>query len=134
MTDPGAAEEIRNLIARFAFLSDTGEDPADLLALFTDDAVWVVGDVTAVGRAEIARSMTGRASGVTGPGSGNRHLVTNLEVRVTGPDSATARCYWLLVAGGDVTRCRAVGEYHDTLRREAAGWRLARRRVVLTPA
>jgi 3-phenylpropionate/cinnamic acid dioxygenase small subunit len=135
MTGLSPSEEIRNLMARFAFLADTAPELDPLLELFTEDAQWVVGDAVANGRDAIGQRLGGsRASGVAGPGSGNRHLVTTLEVTPTGEDSATARSYWLLVAGGDTTACRMVGEYHDMLRRTPDGWRLSRREVVLGTA
>ncbi|GAA0957160.1 nuclear transport factor 2 family protein [Actinocorallia libanotica] len=135
MTALSPADEIRNLMARFAFLADGAPDLGPLLELLTEDAEWVVGDAATTGRAAIGERLgRSRAAGVAGPGSGTRHLITTLEVTPTGEDAATARSYWLLVAGGDTTACRMVGEYHDTLRRTPDGWRISRRKVVVTTA
>jgi hypothetical protein len=130
-----AAEDIRGLLARFAFLVDAEPTLDPAVTLFTADGEWAVGDAVATGPAEIApRLARGRDAGFAGPGSGNRHLITTIEIELTGADTATARSYWLLVKGGDATACLMVGEYRDTLRRDGDGWRFTRREVVVAPA
>ncbi|WP_051300910.1 nuclear transport factor 2 family protein [Actinomadura rifamycini] len=125
--------EICDLLSRFAFLADEG-DPADAGALFAPDGVWETRDGAFRGPGEIARVLAGyREKGVAGPGSGTRHVVTNVEVDFDGADSARSRCYWTLVGRGDdgTGRILAFGQYQDVLRRLEHGWRLARRRVVV---
>jgi hypothetical protein len=93
-----------------------------------------MGDITWRGREEIASGLAKiRAAGHCGPGSGRRHVrhvLTTTTVVLDGHHAATARCYWLLVSGGDSTALLAVGEYHDPLRCEPGGWRFVRRQVV----
>jgi hypothetical protein len=128
-------EEIRGLLAEFAFLVDEQPKLDAAVALFTADGQWVVGDSVATGPAEITERLArGRSSGFAGPGSGNRHLITTALVRTAGDGTATARSYWLLVKGGDAAACLMVGEYRDSLRHEDGAWRFARREVVVTPA
>jgi 3-phenylpropionate/cinnamic acid dioxygenase small subunit len=132
--------EIRSLLARLALLADQGE-VADYLALFTQDAVWVVPaiaqtGVTASERAGVDAIGAGvrerREAGVQGPGTDTAHVVTTTAIRFTGDDEAVAESRWLFLA--DTTgapRVQSIGRYTDTLRRTAAGWRLARREILV---
>jgi uncharacterized protein (TIGR02246 family) len=129
--------EIRSLLARLAQLADTGKLD-DYLALFTDDAAWVVPAIPQTGVAASERRgleaiATGvrerRDAGVQGPGSATMHIVTTIAVEVTA-DQAVATSTWLFIAETATTpHVRAVGRYLDTLRRTDAGWRLARREI-----
>jgi len=136
-----AAElEIRNLIARVAQYADSGEI-ADYCALFTKDAVWAMPPAPKLGLP--ASERTGidvieagvrerRGSGMQGPGTNTKHVVTTIAVDVTGPDDATGRTYWMFYT--DTTGDPAVlnmGHYEDTFRRTDAGWKLARRTIVM---
>lgn len=124
--------EIRNVLARVAQGSDTG----DLTAygeLFTEDARWEMPGVPVKsGRAEIvAAGAARRAEGVTGPGSHSRHLITTVAVAVTG-DEAVAESYWQFFTGtATAPTLRSMGAYRDTFRRTAHGWKLAER--LITP-
>jgi 3-phenylpropionate/cinnamic acid dioxygenase small subunit len=130
--------EIRSLLARLAHQADGGE-LEDYLALFTDDAAWVIPAIPQTGVAaserrgleEIAEGVRQRrAAGVQGPGSQTMHLVTTTAIRVTHGDEAVAVSTWLFLADTATTpRVQAVGRYRDTLRRTADGWRLARREI-----
>lgn len=129
--------EIRSLLARLAHLADTGE-VEEYLALFTEDAAWVIPAIPQTGVAASERNgidaigagvRERREAGVQGPGSGTMHVVTTVAVCVDG-DEAAAESTWLFVV--DTTgapRVQAVGRYRDTLRRTPAGWRLARREI-----
>ena len=69
-----------------------------------------------------------RADGLTGPGSGTRHVITTLVVTVNSPATATADSYWLFFHD---TVLSGLGRYHDTIRREAGAWRIAGRQVAV---
>ncbi|MFD4985208.1 nuclear transport factor 2 family protein [Streptomyces sp. NPDC058374] len=128
-TDVPDAARITDVLYAFARLADEGA-PEDLGALFTDDVEWRMAGTTWRGREEaVAGLLTMRELGHAGPGSGNRHLITNQEVRVLG-DGATARSYFLLVSSGAPAVVEVVGSYRDELRRSGEGrWLIARREV-----
>ena len=124
----GRRVEITNVLTAFARLADEGTID-ELGDLFTDDIEWTMTGTTWRGREEVLaglRSM--RDLGHAGPDSGNRHVLTNLEVRPDG-EHATARSYFLLVSSGGPATILAVGAYRDELRRTAGGWLLTRREV-----
>ncbi|WP_158566703.1 nuclear transport factor 2 family protein [Actinomadura craniellae] len=132
MSDTRAELDVRNVIARIAHRSDAG-DLTEYGDLFTADARWEMpGTPAKNGRAEIvAAAAARRAEGGTGPGSATRHLVGTTAVTVEG-DTATAESYWQFYA--DTTTApalRLMGHYHDTLRREADGWRVAHRQITI---
>ncbi len=121
---------IRNLLARVLHEGDAG--PLDAYRpLFTDDAVWSMPGVVHEGvDAIVAGVQQRRAEGLTGPGSGKRHVLTSTEVRLHG-EEATVRSVWLLVGGDGLTAdLLRFGTYDDVVRRDADGtWRLAERRI-----
>lgn len=122
--------EIRNVLARVAHHSDTG-DLDDYGAQFTEDARWIMpGAPSRQGRAEIrAAGAARRAEGVTGPGSNTRHVISTVAVTVDG-DEAVAESYWQFYAEtATAPVLRSMGHYRDTFRRTAEGWRLARREI-----
>ena len=94
-----ADAEIRSVLARIAQLADTTEDLDDYLALFTEDAVWGMPANPAVdlpanqkhGRAEIRAGVEERrSSGIQGPGTNTRHILTTIAVDVESDTRATA--------------------------------------------
>ncbi len=133
-TRDGVADEleIRNVLARIAQGSDTG----DLTAygeLFTEDARWDMPGVPVKnGREEIvAAGAARRAEGVTGPGSRTRHLISTIAVAVDG-DRAVAESYWQFFTDTATTPAlRSMGAYRDTFLRTEHGWKLAER--LITP-
>jgi 3-phenylpropionate/cinnamic acid dioxygenase small subunit len=132
---------IRSVLARIAQLADTSTDLDDYLALFTEDAVWGMPANPALdlpanqkhGRAEIrAGAEERRASGIQGPGTNTRHILTTTSVNVESDDRATARSYYLFVDSTTTTpTIRTVGQYDDVLVRGAQGWQLARRDITI---
>jgi len=122
--------EIRNLVARLAQLADMG-DLNEYVSLFTEDASWEMPGAPRRGHADImAGAQDRRSSGTTGPGSNTRHVISTLSVQGDGSDEATSDSYWLFY--GNTTTAPAVqlmGHYHDTMRRTADGWKLARRQI-----
>jgi hypothetical protein len=102
---------------------------------FTADGVFVratAPDEPLVGRKAIVAALAARAATRL-----TRHLCTNIEIEVTGAETARGRCYLLLFAA-DATQpagvdghrsdpTQRIGEYHDTFARTAEGWGIARR-------
>ena len=133
--------EIRSLLARIAQHADTCEDLDDYLALFTEDAVWGMPDNPALGiaanqkrgHAEIRAGVEERrASGIQGPGTSTRHVLTTIAVDVGDDGRATARSYFLFLdSATPPPTIRSVGQYDDVLQRDERGWRLARRDIII---
>jgi 3-phenylpropionate/cinnamic acid dioxygenase small subunit len=136
----GADAEIRTVLARIAQLADTG-DLAEYLTLFTDDAVWAMPDNPAVGmtanakrgHAEIlAGAQERRASGLQGPGTDSRHVLTTIAIDVESEDRATARAYFLFFGSTSTTpTLRTMGQYDDVLVKGERGWQLAHRTITV---
>ena len=126
--DASAVEQIANVLFTFARLADEGtlEEVATVL---TNDVEWHMPPLTWRGRTDVLAGLGSmRDLGHAGPGSGNRHVITNQEVHVNG-DGAAARSYFQLVSSSP-SQIRAFGGYRDALRRDPGGhWRLARREV-----
>jgi 3-phenylpropionate/cinnamic acid dioxygenase small subunit len=143
MADPNteriAAElEIRNVLAQFARLADTG-DTDTYVQFMTPDIVWSMPANPGLGlpaserhgRDEIATGQRERtAAGVQGEGSNTMHLVTTTLVDVQSDDAATADSYFMFVTATTTTpSIQNVGRYHDEFRRTPEGWKLARREI-----
>lgn len=136
----GADAEIRTVLARIAQLADTG-DLEEYLTLFTEDAVWGMPDNPAVGmtanekkgHAEIlAGAQERRASGLQGPGTESRHVLTTIAINVESEDRATARSYFMFFDSTSTTpTLRTMGQYDDVLVKGERGWQLARRRITV---
>ena len=136
----GADAEIRTVLARIAQLADTG-DLEEYLTLFTEDAVWGMPDNPAVGmtanekkgHAEIlAGAQERRASGLQGPGTESRHVLTTIAIDVESEDRATARSYFMFFGSTSTTpTLRTMGQYADVLVKGERGWQLARRRITV---
>ena len=136
-----ADAEIRSVLARIAQLADTAEDLDDYLALFTEDAVWGMPANPAVGlpanqkhgRAEIRVGVEERrGSGIQGPGTSTRHILTTIAVDVESDTRATARSYYLFVDATTTTpTIKTIGQYDDVLLRGERGWQLARRDITI---
>ena len=136
----GADAEIRTLLARIAQLADTG-DLDEYLSLFTEDAVWGMPDNPAVGmtanekrgHAEIlAGAQERRASGLQGPGTDSRHVLTTIAVDVQSEDRATARSYFMFFGTTSTTpTLRTMGQYDDVFVKGERGWQLAHRVITV---
>lgn len=126
----GIELEISNLISRIAILADQGELD-EYVDQFTEDSVWAFPGAPRCGRADIrAGAETRRAGGVTGPGSKTRHVITNVSVRVAGPDRATADSYFIFLQNTSASPSIVnMGVYHDNFVRQGEAWRLARREI-----
>ena len=135
-----ADAEIRTVLARIAQLADGGELD-EYLTLFAEDAVWAMPDNPSVGmlanekrgHAEIrAGAEERRASGLQGPGTQSRHVLTTVAVDLQSDDRATVRSYFLFVVDTTTTpSIRTMGQYDDVLVRTADGWKLAHRTITV---
>jgi 3-phenylpropionate/cinnamic acid dioxygenase small subunit len=125
---PSAEDDaaIRNVIGLAALLGDEG-DPEEYRRVYAPDATWHLGQTTQSGADEIvAAAAARRAEGISGPGTGTRHLVVTLQVDVAG-DSARAVSYYVFLTGTAIT---TVGTYRDDLTRTGQSWQIHRREIV----
>jgi uncharacterized protein (TIGR02246 family) len=119
-------EAIRELIARYGPLADSG-DAAGVAALFAKDGVYAVGGMgEAKGRAAIAALISGpvHQSLMT---DGCAHILTSPVIELDG-DCAVARCHSIVFRheDGEWAPVR-VAANRWVLARGAAGWQVARR-------
>ena len=138
--DMGADAEIRTLLARIAQLADTG-DLDEYLTCFTDDAVWAMPDNPAVGmtanekrgHAEIRQGAEERrASGLQGPGTDSRHVLTTIAIDVQSEDRAAVRAYFMFFGTTSTApTLRTMGQYDDVVVRGERGWQLAHRTITV---
>lgn len=123
--------EVRNLLAKLAQLSDEG-DLDEYIECFTQDAHWGgAGFPERKGRPEIlAGARERRASGIAGPGTHTRHVLTTSIVRVA-KDTTECRSVFLFYSN---TQAKPVlemmGVWQDEIRRTSEGWKLARRSIL----
>ena len=116
---------IRNVIGLTALLGDQGA-PEDYRKVYAPDAAWRMGEHAQSGADEIvAAAAARRAEGVSGPGTGTRHLVTPLTIEITG-ETATAVSYYAFLSG---TTIAVTGTYRDELARGEQGWQIIRRDI-----
>ena len=116
---------IRNLLGLTALLADEGA-PEDYRRVYAPGATWRMGAIEQTGADQIvAAAAERRANGISGPGTGKRHLVIPLWVEVTG-DSARAVSYFAFLAGTTIT---LTATYRDELIRVDEGWQISAREV-----
>ena len=135
-----ADAEIRTLLARIAQLADTG-DLDEYLTCFTEDAVWAMPDNPAVGMTAnqkrghseiLAGAQERRASGVQGPGTDTRHVLTTIAVNMESEERATVRSYFLFVGTTSTApTLRTMGQYDDVVVKGERGWQLAHRTITV---
>jgi len=135
-----ADAEIRTLLARIAQLADTG-DLDEYLTCFTEDAVWAMPDNPAVGMTANAKrghaeillgAQERRASGLQGPGTESRHVLTTLAITLESETRATARSYFQFFGTTSTTpTLRTMGQYDDVLVKGERGWQLAHRTITV---
>lgn len=126
-----AERACEKIITRYTHLADFGPG-AEMVELFTDDAVWESGEGRYEGRDELL-AFFGRDRGHTK----SRHVSSNIAVTITGDDEAEAFSYFTLYRYAEEKprvpdlddQPVILGEYRDVFRRTADGWRLADRRA-----
>ncbi len=127
--------EIRRVLAAYTYYYDGG-DFAALSNVFADDAVLhnLLGEHKGIDAVIAAVSQLGSLLEV------RRHLITNVTIALTGPNSAESVCYLFSVAqltkeaaraagGLDRLEYIATGGYVDRLERRDVGWRIVERRI-----
>lgn len=117
---------IEDLVVAYAHAIDTMGDPADVLALFTTDAVY---DLSGIGLARLEghEAIRGFCETVFANMAHQAHYLSNFAVTTYAGDTASARCYVSgMGLGKDGSRVSAHGRYYFDLVRTAGGWQAAR--------
>lgn len=121
-----ATAAIAEVIHGYCFHFDRAE-PAAVLALFTEDAVVDYGpDVPTMTGLDALGDMLER--GLRHFFAATSHHVSNIQVRLDGPDRAESVCYvyaWHRYRDGRPTS-ELWGQYHHAFRRTEAGWKISR--------
>ena len=119
--------DILEVAARYCRALDRG-DPEALEGVFTEDAVWESSARGArQGRDAIVEEFRGRAA----QAHTRKHWTSNAVIKGDGDEaSMTLDLLVLHLDDGDV-RPGTSGVYEDRLRRDAAGWRIAYRKITV---
>lgn len=123
-----AREQIRELVAAYAQLADSGRFDA-LLDLFADDATLEPGELPPVtGRTALREFFSGTNRNLVAATTRPliRHHVSNLRITVDGPDAASGTCYFFVVTERGPDHW---GRYRDRYVRTGDRWRFQRRTV-----
>ena len=130
MSDVADQHAIRNNLSRLALLADGG-DLDVYVDLFTPDAVWdMPGAPPKQGHADIrAGAIERRSSGMTGPGSNTRHLISTAAVEIDGDEARSESIFQFWVDTTNEPRVQLMGHYADRWVRAAGGWKLAHRKI-----
>jgi SnoaL-like domain len=123
-----AREAIRETVASYAHFVDSGRFD-DVVKLFMADGILEVhGEEPAQGHDALRAffSGVGRDLADTSTVPLIRHYTSNLSITVTGPEEATARCYFLAITESGVDHW---GRYRDRLVRDDSRWLFAHRYV-----
>jgi hypothetical protein len=123
-----AREGVRETVHRYAHLVDSGRIE-EVLALFAEDGTLEAGNLPpAHGRDAIRRLLLGAAARLAAATERSlvRHHVSNLVIDVTGPESATAAAYFLVVTERGPDHW---GRYRDQLVQAGGHWLFRHRRV-----
>ena len=122
---------IRDTLARYNIAGDRLRVD-DFIACFTPDGMLETGAYTLSGREEIHAWMTGMrpAGGLSAKPSRIprfvRHHLATCQIDLTGPHTATARTYWMVLT--DIGPDHA-GLYVDNFRCENGNWLIAHRKA-----
>ena len=127
-----AREAIRYTMACYHMAGDRARAD-DFVTVFTEDGILEAGDTRHQGRKNIHRWMSGWGrTAEDGPPRRRagfvRHNITTSQVDFTGPDTASARTYFVVYTdiGPDHS-----GYYVDTFRKVGDRWLIAHRKVRL---
>jgi 3-phenylpropionate/cinnamic acid dioxygenase small subunit len=130
--------EIRSLIARLAYLADTGTLD-EYIENIAEDARWqmpdnqvVQGSVRSGHKEILAGVRERREAGVQGPGTFTRHLITSIEVHLADDVTATTRSMWSYYRQTNAEpTLTMMGQYDDEYRKLSGRWKLAHRVISL---
>ena len=128
-----AREAIRDVMAKYNHSGDSLR-AEDFAACFTEDGILesaAEGGFHYASRAEILAWQTSWRSGppsVETPRGAKfvRHNLTTSRIELTGPDSAKARTYWVVMTDIGPDHC---GVYTDVFRKVGGEWLIAHRKV-----
>jgi HIP---CoA ligase len=123
-----AESAVRRLIAQVALTGDVGA-PEDYRQVYSDDAVWQWGSTVDAGiDAIVASARTRREQGVSGPGSGSKHVVQVMSIELLDAANARAVSYFTFYTQitGEV-RVGPVGTYRDALAVVDGDWKITKR-------
>jgi hypothetical protein len=123
-----AESAVRTLVARVALTGDAGA-PEEYRQVYTEDAVWQWGPTEDAGiEAIVASARERREQGVSGPGSGSKHVVQVMSVELQDPTHARAVSYFTFYTQitGEV-KVGPVGTYRDEMSVVDGAWRITRR-------
>ncbi len=128
-----AREAIRDTMAKYNLSGDSLR-AEDFAACFTKDGVLESaseGGFHFSGRAEILAWQWGWRENSPSPDTPRgakfvRHNLTTSRIELTGPDTATARTYWLVMTDAGPDHC---GVYTDRFHKVGDDWLIAHRRV-----
>ena len=126
-----AREAIRDLVARYNVLGDAGRT-AEVVALFTEDAVLAIPGRTLRGRDAI-RDFFAEVAGGTGrkPIRLLRHLTATHQIDLDDEREAHGCCYYQVLTEDGLDHW---GRYVDRYARTDQGWRFASREVTVDAA
>lgn len=130
--EAAAREAIRDLVARYSALGDSGRLDA-LAELFCADAELEVEGRVHRGRPEL-RELFERAAGEARAGAGIRllrHHVSTHTIDLLAEDRARGRCYYLVLTEVGLDHW---GRYADAYRAQGGIWRFERRAVTVDGA
>jgi hypothetical protein len=128
-----AREEIRECIAGYNAYGDSGR-MAEMLDVFTDDAIMEIEGVATRGRDAIAAVMKdagrdfvayAKAAGTPRGGPVLRHFTSTVTIRVVSETQAHASLYYFVLMHHGLDHW---GRYDDDYRRVDGRWRISRRR------
>lgn len=120
-----AERDIASVIHEYARLVDLNRT-AEQAMTFTEDGVADYYGADVVGRDAIAALLEPAVNRWIA----STHTISNIQIDVRGPDTATSRCYvhaWHRVDESGAGDFEVRGQYHDEWRRTDEGWRIARR-------
>jgi 3-phenylpropionate/cinnamic acid dioxygenase small subunit len=120
-------EHIRDTMARYNIAGDR-RDLAAFVATFAEHAVYESAVFHCVGRAEIHRYLSDNwhAKPMGPVARFRRHNLTTCQIDITGPTTADARTYYLVMSDLGADHC---GFYVDRFCLENAHWLIAHREV-----
>jgi len=123
-----ARESIRDLVARYAHAADRGRLD-ELCALFAADGALRIDERTPLVGRDAIRAFLGETRGSVQGQTRTaliRHHVSNLQITVDGPASASGVAYFLVVTERGPDHW---GRYRDRYRPDGERWLFAERRV-----